>query len=162
MSRRIARIACLLLPVAYTVSADVRFTEGEATTGRAETVIDWTPGAVCQGHIAANGLLTEKASPGTWIHGSDTFTARPGATSALVQVGIDKIEPGGTLSALVDNVAFGLAPASAEELVGYIAVAGSSPGITFSGEGLILYGATADNTTNDPSVQFMPYLFAVA
>lgn len=34
--------------------------------------------------------------------------------------------------------------------------------ITFSGGGAIIYGATTDNVTNDPSVQFMPYLFAVA
>jgi hypothetical protein len=34
--------------------------------------------------------------------------------------------------------------------------------ITFSGGGLIIYGATIDNTTNDPSAQFMPYLFAIA
>ena len=34
--------------------------------------------------------------------------------------------------------------------------------ITFSGGGLIIYGATVDNTTNDPSAQFMPYLFAIA
>jgi hypothetical protein len=34
--------------------------------------------------------------------------------------------------------------------------------ITFSGGKAILYGATVDNVTNDPSVQFMPYLFAIA
>jgi hypothetical protein len=34
--------------------------------------------------------------------------------------------------------------------------------ITFSGGGLIVYGATVDNVTNDPSAQFMPYLFAIA
>jgi hypothetical protein len=34
--------------------------------------------------------------------------------------------------------------------------------ITFSGGGAIIYGATTDNVTNDPSVQFMPYLFAIA
>ena len=112
----------------YTVSADVRFTEGESSTGWAETVIDWTPGAACQGHISASALLTEVASRGTWIHDSDTFTAPAGAISALVQVGIDKIEAGGTLSANVDNLVFGLASAPAEELVGYITVAGSTPG----------------------------------
>ncbi len=45
-----------------------------------------------------------------------------------MRVGIDKIEAGGTLSALVDDVAFGLASAPAESLVGYITVAGSLPG----------------------------------
>ena len=34
--------------------------------------------------------------------------------------------------------------------------------ITFSGGGAIIYGATADNISNDPSVQFMRYLFAIA
>ena len=27
---------------------------------------------------------------------------------------------------------------------------------------LVISGATIDNTTNDPSAQFMPYLFAIA
>ena len=112
----------------YTLAADVRFTEGETTTGWAETVVYWTPGPVCQGYISGSALLTETATRGTWTADSDTFTAPAGATSALVQVGIDKIEAGGTLSALVDNVAFGLSSAPAEELVGYITVAGSSPG----------------------------------
>jgi hypothetical protein len=30
--------------------------------------------------------------------------------------------------------------------------------ITFTGGGLIVYGATVDNITNDPSAQFMPYI----
>ena len=34
--------------------------------------------------------------------------------------------------------------------------------ITFSGGGAIIYGATTDNVTNDPSIQFLPYLFAIA
>jgi len=34
--------------------------------------------------------------------------------------------------------------------------------ITFSGGRAIIYGATVDNITNDTSVQFMPYLFAIA
>jgi hypothetical protein len=34
--------------------------------------------------------------------------------------------------------------------------------VTFSNGGAIIYGATTDNVTNDPSVQFMPYLFAIA
>jgi hypothetical protein len=34
--------------------------------------------------------------------------------------------------------------------------------ITFSGGPAIFYGATVDNVTNDPSAQFMPYLFAIA
>lgn len=34
--------------------------------------------------------------------------------------------------------------------------------IFFSGGGAIIYGATTDNVTNDPSVQFLPYLGAIA
>jgi hypothetical protein len=34
--------------------------------------------------------------------------------------------------------------------------------ITFSNGGTIIYGATTDNVTNDPSIQFLPYLFGVA
>jgi hypothetical protein len=34
--------------------------------------------------------------------------------------------------------------------------------ITFSNGGAIIYGATTDNVTNDPSIQFLPYLFAIA
>jgi hypothetical protein len=112
----------------YTLSADVRFTEGETTTGWAETAISWQSGPVCNTSISGNALLTEVASRGTWIHDSDTFTAPPGATSAFVQAGIDKIEAGGALSANFDNIFFGLASAPAEELVGYLAVAGSGPG----------------------------------
>lgn len=33
--------------------------------------------------------------------------------------------------------------------------------ITFSDGAAIFYGATTDNVTNDPSVQIMPYLFAI-
>jgi hypothetical protein len=112
----------------YTVSSDVRFTEGETTTGWAETVIYWTPGPACQGYISGNGLLTEVASRGTWIHDSEAFTAPAGAISALVGVGIDKIEAGGTLSANVDNVVLGLTAPPTEELVGYITAAGSLAG----------------------------------
>jgi hypothetical protein len=113
---------------AYTLSADVRFTEGETTTGWAETVIYWQSGSVCNTYISGNALLTEVASRSTWIHDSDTFTAPAGATSAFVSAGIDKIEAGGTLSANFDNIAFGLASPGLEELVGYLAVAGSGPG----------------------------------
>ena len=112
----------------YTLSADVRFTEGETTTGWGETVIYWQSGPVCNTYISGNALLTDVATRGSWIHDSDTFTAPAGATSAFVSVGVDKIEGGGTLSANFDNIFFGLASAPAEELVGYLAVAGSAPG----------------------------------
>ena len=112
----------------YTLSADVRFSAGETTTGGVELVLVWTPGTACQGSISTNGFLIPVASRGDWIHGSDTFTAPAGATSALVAVGIDKLEGGGQLSAFVDNVAFELTSAPAEDLVGYVPVVGSTAG----------------------------------
>ncbi len=112
----------------YTLSADARFSEGETSTGGAELAISWTPGTACQGFISGNAFLIPVASRGSWIHGSNTFTAPAGATTALIVVAIHKIEAGGTLSANIDNVVLGLTSAPAEELVGYIAVAGSLPG----------------------------------
>ena len=112
----------------YILSADVRFSAGETATGGVEFALAWTPGAVCQGFISGNAFLAPVASRGDWIHGSNTFTAPAGATSALVAVAVDKIEAGGELSAFVDNVVFGLASAPAEELVGYLTVAGSTAG----------------------------------
>lgn len=112
----------------YTLSADTRFAEGETSTGGAEFAISWTPGSVCQGFISGNAFLTPVASRGTWIHGSNVFTAPAGATSALVIVAINKLEAGGTLSANVDNVALGLTNPPAETLVGYVTVVGSAAG----------------------------------
>ena len=112
----------------YTASADVWFSPGDSSTGGAEIAISWTPGPSCQGSISGNAFLIPVNERGTWIHGSNTFTAPAGTTSALVVVAIDKIEAGGELSAFVDNVVFGLTSPPAEELVGYIAVAGSLPG----------------------------------
>ena len=112
----------------YILAADVRFSAGETATGGVEFALAWTPGAVCQGFISGNAFLTPVASRGDWIHGSNTFTAPAGATSALVAVAVDKIEAGGTLSANVDNLAFGLSSSPAEELVGYVTVVGSTAG----------------------------------
>ncbi len=51
---------------------------------------------------------------------------------------------------------------SLDFLGGFVLGDGQSIQITFSGGGLIVYGATVDNITNDPSAQFMPYVFAIA
>ena len=110
----------------YILSADVRFSAGETTTGGVELAIAWTPGAVCQGFISGNGFLTPVASRGDWIHGSNTFTAPAGATSALVAVAIDKIEAGGELSAFVDNVSFGRPSAPTDDAGRLLPVVGSS------------------------------------
>jgi hypothetical protein len=112
----------------YTLSHKVRFADDETTTGWAETVVAWFSGPVCTDGISSNGMLTEKTAAGVWTSTSENFTAPAGAISALVIVGVDKIESGGQLTVNVDDVVFGLTSAPAEELVGYLAVAGSAPG----------------------------------
>ena len=112
----------------YTLSHEVRFADAETTTGWAETVIYWQSGPVCNTRISANAVLTEVASRGTWIHASETFTAPPGATSAFVVAGVDKIEAGGQLTVNFDNISLELASPGLEELVGYLTVVGSAPG----------------------------------
>ena len=47
-------------------------------------------------------------------------------------------------------------------LGGFSLDANDSIVITYSGGRAIFYGATTDNVTNDPSVQFMPVFFAIA
>jgi hypothetical protein len=112
----------------YTLSADVRFADEETTTGWAETLVFWQSGPACNTRISGNAVLTEVAARGTWIHDSETFTAPPGATSAFVVAGVDKLEAGGQLTVNFDNISLEPAPPGAEELVGYLAVAGSAPG----------------------------------
>lgn len=51
---------------------------------------------------------------------------------------------------------------SADFLGGFALGDNQSIQITFSGGGLIVYGAVADDITNDPSAQFLPYIFAIA
>jgi hypothetical protein len=114
---------------AYTVSDRVRFLEGQSTTGWAEIAIYWVSAGNCVGgYISGSGLLAQKVSSGVWESPSDTFTAPAGAVAANVQLGIDKIEPGGTLSASFDNVRFEPASAAAETLAGYLPVVASVHG----------------------------------
>jgi hypothetical protein len=112
----------------YDLSTKVLFSDGETTTGWAEATIYWESGPVCNTYISGNGLLTEKTTPGTWVAGSETFTAPAGATSALVFLGIDKIDVGGSMSARFDDVVFAPAGAPPETLAGYITAAGSLAG----------------------------------
>ncbi len=48
--------------------------------------------------------------------------------------------------------------ASAADFLGFSLGNDQSIEIVFTGGGLIAYGATVDNVTNDPSAQFMPYI----
>ena len=52
--------------------------------------------------------------------------------------------------------------AVADFLDGFVIGNGHSLRITFTGGPLIVYGATVDNTTNDPSAQWMSYLFQIS
>ncbi len=92
----------------YVLSHKVRFADDETTTGWAESVVSWFSGPICTNGISANGMLTEKTASGVWTSTSETFTAPAGAISALVTVGVDKIEAGGQLTVNVDDVVFGL------------------------------------------------------
>jgi hypothetical protein len=112
----------------YVLSHKVRFADDETATGWAESVVAWFSGPICTDGISANGMLTAKTASGVWTSTSETFTAPAGAVSALVSIGVDKIEAGGQLTVNVDDVVFGLASAPVEELVGYLTVAGSGPG----------------------------------
>jgi hypothetical protein len=47
---------------------------------------------------------------------------------------------------------------SAQDFLGFSLGNDQSIEIDFSGGGLIAYGATVDNVTNDPSAQIMPYV----
>ncbi|HEY1249765.1 MAG TPA: hypothetical protein VGH97_01165 [Thermoanaerobaculia bacterium] len=112
----------------YTLSHKAKFADGEPTTGWAESVITWYGGPVCTNRVGANAILTSKTAAGVWTSTSDTFTAPAGAVSALVTVGVDKIDAGQTLTANVDDVAFGPAGAASDVVVGWLPVVGSLPG----------------------------------
>jgi hypothetical protein len=51
---------------------------------------------------------------------------------------------------------------AADFLGGFVLGNNNAIQITFTGGELILYGATADDITNDPSAQFLPIIFAVS
>jgi len=82
-----------------------------------------------------------------------------------VGISVSVKDPGGNVIHTFEKVyaADAFFQLSANEFLG-----GFDPGandtlvITYSGGGAIIYGATTDNVTNDPSVQFMPFVFAIA
>jgi len=80
--------------------------------------------------MSESRISTFKASSeSVWIATSDTFTAPTGALSALVQVGIDKIQDGFPLAAWFDDVSLAPAVAASSDLVrGWLPVVGSLPG----------------------------------
>jgi len=112
----------------YTLSHKSKFADGETTTGWAETVVTWFGGPICTNRVGANSILTSKTTSGVWTTTSDTFIAPAGAISAFVEVGIDKIEPGSTLTAAVDDVTFGRSGTPSDSLRGWLPVVGSLPG----------------------------------
>jgi hypothetical protein len=112
----------------YALSHKAKFADGEATTGWAETVITWFSGPICTNRLGANSILTSKTTTGVWTTTSDTFTAPAGAVSAFVEVGIDKIDAGSTLTASVDDVSFAPVGTPPDSVVGWLPVAGSLQG----------------------------------
>ncbi len=114
----------------YAISNRVQFSTGETTTGWAEIAIYWMSGSNCGGsYISGAGLLAAKTASGVWSSYADTATAPAGALSAYLQLGIDKIDAGGSLSAYMDDVVFAPVGTPAEALVGYLTVASSTPGV---------------------------------
>jgi len=112
----------------YVLSHKVRFADGETTTGGAESAVTWFSGPICTDRISGNGMLTSKTTPPVWTPTADTFTAPAGATSAIVEVGVDKFEAGGTLTVFVDDVSFAPAGAPTDLTRGWLPVVGSLPG----------------------------------
>lgn len=114
----------------YVVSIEALFPGGQAATGKADLSIFWESNSTCDsGYISGNGLLVDstKVSADTWNPATATFPAPGGAVGALVELGVDKVEAGGSLSVNLDNISF--APVGGgDALVGYIPGAGSLQG----------------------------------
>ncbi len=65
---------------------------------------------------------------GSALEDSATMTAPAGALTALVELGVEKLQARGILTPWFDNVSFAPATASSDTLLGWLPVAGSTPG----------------------------------
>lgn len=155
----------------YVISHRVKFSPTDTTTGFAETGLYWDKNPDCSSYIAGDGLVTATASPGTFFLDTRTITAPANATSAFIQVGVDKMPAGGSMSVTVDNISFVPAGAPAETLAGYLPVAVSTPGAfgsffktsvqvlnpnlstAISGH-LVFHPAGVSGSASDPSIGF--------
>ncbi len=90
----------------YVLSQDVRFQTGETTRGAAQIVLTWSASPDCRASLFGIGLVTERTGAPSWFTDSQTFAAPAGAVAASIQLGMDKDEAGGSLTAWVDNVSF--------------------------------------------------------
>jgi len=114
--------------MSYVMSHQVKFSPTDTTTGFAESSLYWDKNPDCSSYIAGDGLVTPTASPGTFFHDSKTLTAPANATSAFIQVGVDKMPAGGSMSVTVDDISFAPSGAATEIIAGWIPVAVSTPG----------------------------------
>jgi hypothetical protein len=155
----------------YILSHKAIFTAGEPATGSAESVVTWFGGPTCTNRVGANSIVTPKSGAPGWSATSDTFTAPAGAISAIVSVGVDKIEAGGSLTALVDDVSLAPVGVTDEEIRGQLAVVGSlsgnfganfrtslkilnpQGGVSLSGR-LIFHPAGQPESASDPSMGY--------
>jgi hypothetical protein len=113
---------------AYVLSHKARFADAQTTTGWAESEVSWYSGPICTDRISGNAILTSGTTPPVWVPTSETFTAPAGAASALVEVGVDKIEAGGSLMVFVDDVSLVPAGVPADTVKGWLPVVGSLAG----------------------------------
>jgi hypothetical protein len=114
---------------AYVLSQEVRFVATETTPGAAQIVLTWASSIDCRASISGLGLVTERTASTTWFTDHGTFTAPAGSVGAKIELGMDKDQAGGTLSAWVDDVSFVPSGApTAEGETGFLPVAGSVQG----------------------------------
>jgi len=155
----------------YVLSHHVRFTTSDTSAGWGETAIYWDKNPDCSSYISGNGLLTSPASPGTFFLDSKSVTAPANATSAYVQVGIDKLPAGGSMSVSFDDISLVPSSAATEIIAGWIPVAVSTPGAfgsffrtslqllnpnssaSISGH-IVFHPAGVSGSASDPSIGF--------
>ncbi len=116
----------------YRLSQTVRFQTGETVRGAAQIVVTYAASSDCQASLAGVGLVTERSRNGVWFIDTQDFTMPAGTLAAKIDVGMDKDDAGGSMTAWVDDVTFAPLGAPAETLVGYLAVAGSTGGLAGS------------------------------
>ena len=155
----------------YVLSQEVKFQPGETTPGAAQIVLTWSSSPDCQASLFGIGLVTERSGAPSWFADSQTFPAPAGAVAASIQLGMDKDQAGGTLSAWVDNVSFVPVSSTTDALAGYLPVVGSvagsfgsnfktsvqllNPASTPIGGRLVFHPAGRSAGVSDPSLGFV-------
>jgi PKD repeat protein len=152
-------------------SMDISVSKGDATPIVVTRIFN-------DGGPAGTSGFTEPFIPPSAVPGSGTgFLIGPADTSRFrYNIGIRTLDSPVSLTATVRDSAgavvrvvqknypqtnFFSQVSSTEFLEGFPLGNNASIEVTFSGGGLIVYGATVDNITNDPSAQFMTYTTSV-